>query len=197
MEKDNEKNHDEIILKNIRLAYDLECIRGKEFHIPLHKITVIEGVSGTGKTSVLNVLLGISNVTGGEVLGNCLSYSAVFQEDRLIEQLTGIKNVKIVEPRIENCYIESELAELLPVSYIRKPVNTYSRGMKRRVAIVRAMVKDSEAVIMDEPFAGLDSEMIKKSADYIINRLNGRTLIIAVHEKKEAGYFQPHNVISL
>lgn len=196
-EKNHVINHSEIILKNIKLAYDLDCIEGKEIHIPLNKTTVIEGASGRGKTSILNVLLGITGIAGGMIQGNNLTYSAVFQEDRLLEELTGVKNIKIVEPCIKNEDIERELEKLLPVSYIRKPINTYSRGMKRRVAIVRAMLKESDIVVMDEPFAGLDEELKKRTSKYITEVLNGRTLIIAVHEKKEAEYLRIDNVISL
>lgn len=193
---ENEK-HDEIILKNIKPAYDLECIRDREIRIPLHKITVIEGVSGKGKTSLINIILGLSCVTEGNITGNLLDYSVVFQEDRLLESLSGVKNIQAVTSGLEQEYIESELGKLLPASYIKKPVNTYSGGMKRRVAIVRAMLKASDVVIMDEPFAGLDEELKKKTADYVLKKLNGRTLIIAVHEKDEAHYFKPENIISL
>lgn len=193
MNKDNEN----IILKNLRLAYDLESIANKEFIIPLHKITVIEGVSGKGKTSLLNVLLGISQINGGEVIGGNVTSSAVFQEDRLLEDLDSVKNIKIVQRNLQEKYIEGELEKLLPVSYIKKPLSTYSKGMKRRVAIVRAMLKSSDMVVMDEPLAGLDEKLRKKTADYIMEKLDGRTLVIAVHEKEEAKYFNPQNIITL
>ena len=194
MAKENSKK---IIIKDIELAYDLESVRNREFQIPLNKVTVIEGASGKGKTSLLSILLGITPFIKGSISNNSDNYSAVFQEDRLIEKLDGIKNIKVINSKLEDSYIVKELEYLLPDQYIKKPVSVYSRGMKRRVAIVRAMLKDSEIVVMDEPFSGLDNELKIKTADYIMKKLNGRTLIIAVHEKKEAECFAPDNIISL
>jgi NitT/TauT family transport system ATP-binding protein len=186
-----------ITLSNISLNYKLESIQGKTFYIPIQGITVIEGVSGKGKTSLLNVLLNTTQITQGQVTGNHYKYSAVFQEDRLIDCLSGVQNVKLVAPKLSYRRIEDELKSLLPASYINQEVSTYSKGMKRRVAIVRAMLSDSDIVVMDEPFAGLDEEMKKKTAAYVLQKLNKRTLILAVHDKEEARDFKPTHVISL
>ncbi len=187
----------EIILKDIENLFSLDSIDGKEFRIPIGETTIIEGVSGRGKTSFINLLLGLAKYSKGDIIDNSDSYSVVFQEDRLFEQLSAVENVKITNKGLSKEYIEEELKKLLPKEYIRKPVSVYSRGMKRRVAIVRAVLKESDILVMDEPFAGLDEETRNKAADYIKENLNGRTFIIAVHDKEEAHYFKVNKIITL
>ena len=72
--------------------------------------------------------------------------------------------------------------QLLPKEAPLKPVREYSGGMKRRVALVRAMAADSEIVLLDEPFTGLDSQNSKKAAEYILSEQRGRTVISVTHD---------------
>ena len=60
--------------------------------------------------------------------------------------------------------------------------------MKRRVAIARAMLYPSELVILDEPFKGLDEKLKTEVMDYVKRHRDGRTLLLVLHEKKEAAY---------
>ena len=75
-----------------------------------------------------------------------------------------------------------QLLRLLPKEALLKPVREYSGGMKRRVALVRAMAADSEIVLLDEPFTGLDSQNSKKAAEYILSEQRGRTVISVTHD---------------
>ena len=73
------------------------------------------------------------------------------------------------------------LKQLLEPEALDKPCETLSGGMKRRVALVRAMEADSECVLLDEPFTGMDVENRTRAEEYIRARQNGRILIIATH----------------
>ena len=73
------------------------------------------------------------------------------------------------------------MAELLPDEAISKPCSELSGGMKRRVALVRAMESNSDCVILDEPFTGMDEETRERSESYIRKRQQGRILLIATH----------------
>ena len=66
------------------------------------------------------------------------------------------------------------------------PVRELSGGMRRRIAIVRALMADYDILILDEPFAGLDWENKKRMADYIKEKSKGKTVILVTHDKAEA-----------
>jgi NitT/TauT family transport system ATP-binding protein len=66
-----------------------------------------------------------------------------------------------------------------------KSVGEFSGGMKRRVAIVRALLAKSEILFLDEPFKGLDDETKQDTIRYVRENLNGRTVIMVTHSREE------------
>lgn len=66
-----------------------------------------------------------------------------------------------------------------------RPVKEYSGGMKRRVALLRAVLFPAEMVIMDEPFKGLDEALKGEVITYLKETLTGRTVLIITHEKDD------------
>lgn len=80
----------------------------------------------------------------------------------------------------------SELCRLLPEEAILRPSSTLSGGMKRRAAIARALLAPSQAIIMDEPFTGLDEETKQTVIDYVKKKTAGKLLLITTHQEEEA-----------
>lgn len=134
--------------------------------------------SGSGKTTRLHILAGLAKPDAGEVEVP-RSVSMVFQEDRLCEDYDAVKNVELATGDRERA--ESALLELLPPEALHKPCSQLSGGMKRRVAVVRAVETESEALFLDEPFTGLDAGTREQTKRYIDRRRAGRTLIVASH----------------
>lgn len=134
--------------------------------------------SGSGKTTLLRILAGLLKPDGGNVFVPG-TVSMMFQEDRLCEEYSAIKNVELVCGDRQKA--EDALAELLEKEALEKPCELLSGGMKRRVALVRAMEADSAVVLLDEPFAGMDAQTRARAESYIEARRNNRTLIIATH----------------
>jgi NitT/TauT family transport system permease protein len=134
--------------------------------------------SGSGKTTLLRLMAGLLKPDAGSVRAPD-AVSMLFQEDRLCEQYSAVKNVELV------CGDRKQAAEalerLLDADVLDRPCGTLSGGMKRRVALARAMEADSEAVLLDEPFTGMDAETRARAEEYIFSRADGRTLIIATH----------------
>ena len=145
--------------------------------------TVLTGRSGIGKTTLLHILAGLVRPDNGTVVlsGVTMNCGVVFQEDRLLENLTAERNISLIRPAPEVAQIRADLKELIPDIDMNAPVSTFSGGMKRRVAIVRACLSDSDILIMDEPFTGLDDNARRDVLRYIEERRGGRTLIIASH----------------
>lgn len=207
----------EISCNDISKCYDTVCVL-EHFHYTFgeNSKTAIMGLSGIGKTTLLNILMGLVKPDRGEVIfshegkiAEPVRYSAVFQENRLCEDFTPVGNMMAVSDRLygngDDCglfgkamtgkgktvaqkkeLIRSALLKLLPEDCLHKRVCTLSGGMKRRLAIVRAMECSSEVVILDEPFTGLDIETKRKCAAYILERLRQRLLIVVTHDEAEA-----------
>lgn len=142
------------------------------------KIYYLTSPSGSGKTTLLRLLCGLERPDRGKLEG-ADRFSMVFQEDRLCEEYDAVCNVAMVI-RDEKKAAEA-LRKLLEEEALGKPCGQLSGGMKRRVALVRAMEADSEAVLLDEPFTGMDADTRRAAEEYIRERLNGRILIIATH----------------
>jgi len=151
------------------------------------KINCFMGPSGIGKTTLIHILLGLTESDSGEVQGiQGKRISAVFQEDRLIEHLDAVKNIKLVcEKAVPKSIIEQELAKVNLTDYQDKPVKNLSGGMRRRVAIVRAMLAVSDIIIMDEPFKGLDDVLKKRVIEYVKQKSEGKTVIVITHDGEE------------
>ncbi len=147
------------------------------------------GASGSGKTTFLRMLAGLERPDGGMCTGlKEKRISMVFQENRLCEGFNALDNIKMVLKRPDEGIIRRELAALLPEEYIEQPVYRFSGGMKRRVAVVRAILADSDLLLMDEPFTGLDESLKKQVMDYIMERQKNRIVIFTTHQEEDAKY---------
>ncbi len=145
----------------------------------------IMGPSGCGKTTIGNLLLGIEKPDSGEVtVGGAVS--AVFQEDRLCEDFTALSNLRMVLPDRDREKARAVLSRLLKSEDLEKRVRTFSGGMKRRVAIGRALCCDRPILLLDEPFSGLDGDT-KRGVAQVINELSrGKTVLLISHDREEA-----------
>ena len=149
------------------------------------QITCIMGPSGIGKTTLLRILLGLEKADRGEISDTLSAWSCVFPEDRLLAHLDALQNLSVVcnvDPKI----LHPQLSAVgLAGEAIRIPVLQLSSGMRRRVAIVRAMAAHSERIAMDEPFKGLDTETKKIAISYILSHTRGRTTIVVTHDEED------------
>lgn len=160
-------------------------ISGLDWAVGENEIWQVTGPSGAGKTTFLRLLMGLEKLTDGSIIRNRdVRFSAVFQEDRLCENLNAVQNLKIVCPDYTTERLREEALKLLPdKEAISIPVSGLSGGMRRRVAVLRAMLSDSDIVILDEPFTGLDKENIQAVNDYICANRNERTFIFVSHQE--------------
>lgn len=144
------------------------------------------GESGSGKTTIFRLIMGLEKPDDGNVVTDPDRVSAVFQENRLFDQMNPIKNIKAAcDYRITREQIMSHLIQILPPECADKPVGLFSGGMKRRVAILRAVLADSDIMIMDEPFQGLDEDTRLQVIRYVKQYQADRTLIYSTHDPEE------------
>jgi NitT/TauT family transport system ATP-binding protein len=154
--------------------------------LPAGACTCIMGQSGCGKTTLLNILMGFLKADSGEITGVPEKKSAIFQEDRLCEGFSAMANLRLVLPKsIPDARLEAHLVELGLADSMRRPVRELSGGMKRRVAIARAMLAESEIVFMDEPLKGLDEKTKAEVIGYMQRHGAGRTILLVTHDREE------------
>lgn len=185
-----------IKLENICKSYDEKTVLDNIMaEFPEDSITCIMGESGAGKTTLVRIIAGLENADRGTVSGaGVVSFD--FQEDRLINDISAADNIMLVldkndfgghDKKTMRKIINENLAEVLKDYHSDKSTGTYSGGMKRRVCLVRAMMKKSDTVILDEPFSGMDEETKILAAEYIKKHRDGRICIVVTHEKSDSG----------
>lgn len=178
-----------IILRNLSKQYNnIPVLNQLNLEIMEGRVSCIMGPSGKGKTTLLHLLMGLVKPDSGRIDGiKGKKFAAVFQEDRLCENVNAIQNIKMVcNRKVTDIYVTEELKEVGLAGYEEKRVSELSGGMKRRVAIVRAVMAESDILIMDEPFKGLDDELKKQVIQYIKDKTAGKTLIVVTHNLEEA-----------
>lgn len=176
VEKLSKKYKNKIVLKDFSAV------------IKERKTTVIMAPSGMGKTTFIRILSGLEKADSGTIEGiEGKKISMVFQEDRLCSNLNAVSNVRMVcNKSISRKQIYDELAAVGLVGSETQPVSQLSGGMKRRVALVRALMAEYDLLILDEPFKGLDEENKKRVMDYTKRKTAGKTVILVTHEEEEA-----------
>ncbi len=149
------------------------------------KVTAVLGRSGSGKSTLLNILMGLMLPDSGEVIRNG-KISAVFQENRLCENLTVSANIRLVTgKRCSREQIADALNEVGLADCADKPVRELSGGMKRRTALLRALLAEYDLLFLDEPFKGLDEETKRIVIEYCKRKISGKTVVLVTHDMDE------------
>lgn len=150
--------------------------------------------SGAGKTTLINILLGLLQPDEGSVVCDKNErFACAFQEDRLAQQLDARANVRLACGAVEEQALRGAYAALgLSGEDLEKPCALLSGGQQRRVALCRAMLADADAVLLDEPFKGLDDVARAKAAQFIKDRQMGKTILCVTHDAGDAQALDAH-----
>lgn len=162
------------------------------------------GPNGSGKTTTINIVSGLSRPTSGQVkvLGYDITENtnavhavlgAVPQETALYEELTAWTNMTIHADLYGVCRSEREqrITNMLNLVqlYERRDnrVSTFSGGMKRRLALARALLHDPKLLYLDEPTLGVDVQSRRALWDYILDlKKKGKTILLTTNYLEEA-----------
>lgn len=197
---------------------DHHALKGIDLDLGSRGFVFVLGKSGCGKSTLLNVLGGLDKFDSGDIIikgkssknfkvSEWDSYrntylGFVFQEFNLIENYTISKNIRLalelqshpkkdIKKRVREILKQVGLEDLSR----RKP-NELSGGQKQRIAIARALVKDPEIILADEPTGNLDSETGKQIVE-ILRKLAEKKLVIMVSHDKNTAYRYADRIITL
>jgi ABC-type multidrug transport system ATPase subunit len=161
-------------------------------------IYVIRGESGIGKTTLLRLISGLDDDYSGVIEnGGVKNISFMFQEYRLFPALSALENASI---SVGKKYSDDAYQMLIKLGFeendMRKKTRELSGGMKQRVAFVRALLKTSPILILDEPTKELDTNTAEIMLDMIKEAAKSRLIILVTHDDVSAKFENPH-IISL
>ncbi len=182
-------NNQLIEIKNLNKNYgENQVLKNLDFVLFPEEIISIMGYSGVGKTTFINILLGLDTLYTADVFETSEKIACVFQEDRLLPWLSVYDNIHLVNKSLER----DKIIEILKVLNLDNNANflpnELSGGMKQRVAIARALAFDSKVVIMDEPLKSTDKALGDEVLSYIKNTVQskGGSLILITHDIEKA-----------
>ena len=179
-------------------AETVQVLNDINYHVQDGRFVSIVGPSGCGKTTLLRIIAGLEESSGGNLLLNGREISndvnrigLVFQEYALFPWRTTLQNIEL---GLEMMDVPKEERRLTAMNYIRsfgltdfenRYPHELSGGMQQRVAIARTLITDPKVVLMDEPFGSLDSQ----------TRNNLQGFLLSLWQKKKVSIiFVTHNV---
>ena len=151
----------------------------------------IYGKSGSGKSTLLNCLGGLDKFTDGKIIFNqeeCKSledYSTyIFQEYKLIEELSVIDNLKIAMPDAAMDNIDKLLERFNILHLKENKINAISGGQRQRVEVIRALLQDASILLCDEPDASLDDENKYKIFSALKDYSTDKLILVVSHNRE-------------
>ncbi|MDD4888065.1 MAG: ABC transporter ATP-binding protein [Thiomonas sp.] len=162
-------------------------IQDVNFAVRRGEILGITGQSGCGKSTLLRLVAGLAAADSGQITRNFRQLGMVFQEPRLLPWLTALDNVRLVLPADAAAAAASALAEVgLAHAHLLHPAKL-SGGMAQRVGIARALAIDPDLLVMDEPFASLDTFTRTALLEVMMERARQRslTMLFVSHDVRD------------
>lgn len=178
-----------IEIKNLSAAYGENIVlESCNLTVPDGSRAALMGPSGCGKTTLLRAAAGLLRpLSGSADVGGRVSF--VFQEPRLFPWLTAEQNVSAVLPGRGDETREAS-RKLLRRAGLSGAEGKYpgelSGGMQQRVSLCRALAYGGDALLLDEPFKGLDGELRSEIAALILERSRGAAILLSTHDGREA-----------
>ena len=198
-----------VSFRDVHLAFDRPILQGVSFDLAPGTTKIVLGGSGSGKTTILRLMLGLLKPDAGTIVVDGTEVSAlseeemrevrlkmgmVFQEGALFDSLTIGENVgyRLVEDGEEPEEIEARVREMLGFvglgAFYDKMPSQLSGGQRRRVAVARALVARPQIMLYDEPTTGLDPITSTNLTDLIakVRDVDGVSSIMVTHQLRDA-----------
>lgn len=192
-------------VNNLSIKFnDTQILEDISFSVKNGEIVTLLGQSGCGKTSILRTIAGLQREHEGNIcIGDvCVSSKDIYTQDRevgyifqdyaLFPHLDVEENISFTLDKLSSKDRNKRVNELLEqfdiTMHRKKQIHQLSGGQQQRVAIARAMANKPKILLLDEPFANLDSQLRYKTKMWLKNLIKKHKLsaILVTHDKKEA-----------
>lgn len=181
-------------IQNLHKKYGkIHAVNNLSFEIEKGNVYGILGPNGSGKSTTLGIILNVVNKTSGNFFwfnGNLSTHQALKKVGAIIERpnfypyMTATQNLKLIckIKNVPSAKIDEKLQIVNLFERRNSKFDTFSLGMKQRLAIASALLNDPEILILDEPTNGLDPQGIHEIRE-IIKKIaaNGTTILLASH----------------
>jgi NitT/TauT family transport system ATP-binding protein len=189
---------------------DIHALDSVNLAFPTGQMTTLLGPSGCGKTTLLKIIAGLLEPTGGEVLVNGKTVTGpgperafVFQDFALLPWATVLRNVAFGlelthHPKAEReAKARSYIEKVGLAGFEDKYPHELSGGMRQRVGLARALAVNADVLLMDEPFSAVDEQTRRKFQEDLLHLLSveKKTVIFVTHSIEEAVYVSDQIVL--
>ncbi len=185
----------QVELRDKTFANGVQTVRDVQFEVPAGEFVALVGPSGTGKTTLLNMIAGLETDFQGSIQAPRDALSYMFQEPRLMPWLSVENNIRLVldapplQTDSERFVRMDNLLQQLGLNEFRTAFpKQLSGGLKRRVALVRAFVTQPQLLLMDEPFQSLDEPTAQDLRQLLMQLWQSTrpTVLFVTHSLNEA-----------
>lgn len=175
---------------------EVRAVDGADLEVPEGAIVTVVGASGSGKTTLVRLAAGLERPDAGRVwCRETARLGVVFQQPRLLRSLTVEGNVLLgLGPGRPDPAGRARAREVLGLlglhGFAQAWPDQLSGGLAQRVALGRALVRDPDLLLMDEPFSALDAPLRRRLQDELLAILAARaiTVVFVTHDLAEAVY---------
>ena len=181
---------------------NVEIVRGYEtlkydMSANIGEIVAIQGMSGIGKSTLLEAIAGFVTVSSGHIYWNEQEItksppdqrpvSMMFQENNLFEHLSVWENLKLAGDHLHRDSIENAAHILEVEKHLKKLPSSLSGGQRQRIALIRTLLRSEPLVLLDEPFSELDDATRKTAINWTRDqaREKSKTLLLVTHHMED------------
>jgi len=201
-----------IVVKDLSFSYKkLSIIKNFSFEAKKKEIVLIKGISGQGKSSLLNVVSGLKKPDSGTITCNNVVFNDediflepekrnlgyVFQDFALFPHINAELNIKYAMNANDINFFDEAINNLNLKDHLQKMPHELSGGQQQRVAIARSLLRKPSLLLLDEPFSNLDQDNKIRAQELImtvINKLEVPCLLVSHEISPSDGFIIDHEI---